>query len=137
MGYGDADYALSATSSSGLPITFSSSNSTVVSVSGSTASVNNAGESLIYASQAGDATYSSVTFERHQLVNKAPATVTLTDLIQEYTGSKIEATVTTVPAGLTIKVTYDGSVSIPTELGSYAVSADVEEASESSRTLKM
>ena len=126
--FGDVDYALSATSSSGLPITFSSSNSTVVSVSGSTVSVNNAGESLIYASQAGDATYSSVTFERHQLVKKAPATVTLTDLTQEYTGSKIEATVTTVPAGLTIKVTYDGSVSIPTELGSYAVSADVEEA---------
>ncbi len=126
--YGDANYALAATSSSGLPITFSSSNSTVVSVSGSTASVNNAGESLIYASQAGDATYSSVTFERHQLVNKAPATVTLSDLTQEYTGSKIEATVNTVPAGLTIKVTYDGSVSIPTELGSYVVSADVEEA---------
>jgi hypothetical protein len=125
--YGDPDYALTATASSGLGITFTSSNSTVVSVSGSTATVNNAGESLIYASQAGDATYASVSFEQHQLVNKATATVTLSDLSQEYTGSKIGVSASTVPAGLTLKVTYDGSVNQPTDPGSYAVSADVEE----------
>ncbi len=126
--YGDADYSLSATASSGLPITYSSSNSTVVSVSGSTATVNNAGETLIYASQAGDATYAPVTFEQHQLVNKAPAPVTLSNLSQEYTGSGIQATVSTVPVGLTVKVTYDGSVTLPVDLGTYSVLADIEEA---------
>ncbi|MCK5138184.1 MAG: hypothetical protein KAR19_20550, partial [Bacteroidales bacterium] len=126
--YGDADYSLSATASSGLPVTFGSSNSTVVSVSGTTATVNNAGESLIYASQAGDATYASVSFEQHQLVIKVTATVTLSNLSQEYTGSGISATVSTDPVGLNTKVTYDGSFTLPVDLGSYAVSADIEEA---------
>ncbi len=126
--YGEADFMLSATASSGLPVTFSSSNSTVVSVTGVTASVNNAGEALIYASQAGNATYSSVTFERHQLVNKATATVTLSDLSQEYTGSGIAATIATVPVGLNLKVTYDGLATLPIDLGTYTVLAEVEEA---------
>ena len=125
--YGDASYTLSATSSSGLPITFGTSNSTVVSVSGTTATINNAGETLISASQAGDATYSAVTFTRHQLVNKATAPVTLSDLYQEYTGSPSQATVTTVPADLNVKVTYNGSSTLPTEVGSYIVLAEVVE----------
>ncbi len=126
--YGDADYTLSATSSSGLPVTFTSSNSTVVSVTGSTASVNNAGETLIYASQVGDATYASVTFERHQMVTKAEATVSLSNLSQEYTGSGIQATAVTVPAGLNLKITYDGSATLPVDLGTYVVAANIEEA---------
>jgi len=126
--YGEADYTLSASASSGLPVTFSSSNSTVVSVTGTIASVNNAGETLIYASQAGNATYSAVTFERHQLVNKASATVSLSDLSQEYTGSGIAATVETLPLGLTLKITYDGLATLPIDLGTYTVLAEVEEA---------
>jgi len=126
--YGEADYTLSATASSGLPVTFSSSNSTVVSVTGTTASVNNAGEALIYASQAGNATYAAVTFERHQQVNKAAATVTLSDLSQEYTGSGIAATIETVPVGLTLKITYDGLATLPVDIGTYTVLAEVEEA---------
>jgi hypothetical protein len=125
--YGDVDYSLSATASSGLPITFSSSNATVVSVSGTTASINNAGETLIYATQAGNATYAAVTFEGHQLVNKATATVTLTNLSQDYTGSGIAAIITTVPAGLNLKVSYDGWPALPIDLGTYSVLAEVEE----------
>jgi carbon monoxide dehydrogenase subunit G len=126
--YGEADFTLSATASSGLPVTFSSSNSTVVSVSGTSASVHNAGETLISASQTGDATYAAVSFERHQLVNKATASVTLSNLSQEYTGSGIGATATTVPSGLTLKVTYDGIAALPVDLGTYTVLAEVEEA---------
>jgi len=126
--YGDADYTLSATSSSGLPVTFSSSNTTVVSVLGSTATINGAGEGLIYASQTGDASYAAVTFERHQLVNKAEAGITLSNLSQEYTGSGIQVSAETVPADLNLKITYDGSESLPVDIGSYAVSVKVEEA---------
>jgi len=125
--YGDPSYTLSATSTSGLPITFGTSNSTVVSVSGTTATINNAGETLISASQAGDATYSAVTFTRHQQVNKATATVTLSDLSHAYTGSSFQATVTTVPAGLNVKVTYNGSATLPTEIGTYTVVVEVVE----------
>jgi len=123
--YGDADFTLSASASSGLPVTFGSSNSTVVSVSGTDASINNAGETLIYASQAGDATYAAVSFEQHQQVNKAIATVTLTDLTQDYTGTGLEATATTSPPGLGLKVTYDGLPDLPVNIGSYTVLAEV------------
>ncbi len=126
--YGDADYSLTATSSSGLPVTFSSTNSTVVAITGTTAKINGAGESLIYAYQVGDATYAAVTFERHQLINKAEATITLSNLSQEYTGSGIQAAAETVPVGLNLKITYDGSLTLPVDLGSYAVSVTVEEA---------
>jgi hypothetical protein len=98
-----------------------------VSVTGSTASVNSAGETLIFASQAGDATYAAVTFERHQLVNKAVATVTLSDLIHTYTGSEIAATVTTVPAGLSLKVTYNGLPDLPVDVGTYTVLAEISD----------
>ncbi|MCP4312014.1 MAG: hypothetical protein GY790_12180, partial [Bacteroidetes bacterium] len=126
--YGDADYALSATATSGLAITFGSSNSTVVSVSGSTATVNNAGETLISASQAGDATYAAVSFERHQLVNQITATVSLSGLVKEYTGSGIGASASTVPVGLTVKLTYDGLSDLPVDPGIYTVLALIEEA---------
>ncbi len=125
--FGNANYTISATASSGLGVTFSSSNSTVVSVTGSTASVNSAGETLIFASQAGDATYAAVTFERHQLVNKAVATVILSDLVHTYTGSEIAATVTTVPAGLSLKVTYDGLPDLPVDVGTYTVLAEISD----------
>ncbi|MEN8201906.1 MAG: MBG domain-containing protein [Bacteroidota bacterium] len=121
--YGDPDFSLSATASSGLPVSYSSSNSTVVSVSGSSAAINNAGETLIYASQEGDSIYAPVIYERHQLVNKVPATITLSDLNQEYTGSGIQVTVTTLPEGLNYKVSYNGSITLPMEPGTYEVSA--------------
>jgi len=126
--FGDADYSLAATSTSGLPVDFSSSNATVVTVSGTTVTVNGAGESLIYASQAGDDTYAAVTFERHQLVNQATATISISNLAQEYTGSGIQASVVTDPPGLNTKITYDLSASLPVDIGSFEVSVEIEEA---------
>nr|WP_295864043.1 MBG domain-containing protein [uncultured Chitinophaga sp.] len=54
---GDADFPLVATASSGLPVSFGSNNTTVIAVSGSTATVGNAGTAMITASQAGNANY--------------------------------------------------------------------------------
>jgi hypothetical protein len=125
--YGDADFTLSASASSGLPVTFSTSNSTIVSVTGTTATVNNAGEAYITASQAGDASYAAASFERLQVVNKANATVTLSNLNQVYTGTGISATATTAPAGLVVLITYDGSATLPVDPGTYAVVANIVE----------
>ena len=125
--YGDPDFGLTATASSGLGVTFGTSNSVVVSVSGSTASVHNAGEVLISASQPGNATYASASFQQHLTVNKATATVTLSDMDQEYTGSGIQVTVSSVPSGLTTKVTYDGSYVLPVDIGQYEVIAAIED----------
>ena len=125
--YGDADFTLSATASSGLPITFSSSNPSVVSVSGSTASIHNVGESYITATQVGDDTYSAVSFERIQVVNKGTGSIIFSNMTQDYTGSGISATVSTVPAGLNVNLTYNGSAELPVDLGSHTVDAVIED----------
>ncbi len=53
------------------------------------------------------------------------ATVTLSNLNQYYSGTPRPATVTTNPSGLAVNVTYNGSTTPPTAVGSYAVVATV------------
>ena len=72
------------------------------------------------------ANYSTV--ERTVAINvlKAPATLTLGALSQTHNGSARAATVTTDPAGLVgVSITYDGSPSAPSAVGSYAVVASL------------
>ncbi|MBN2817946.1 MAG: hypothetical protein JXP36_03205, partial [Bacteroidales bacterium] len=125
--YGDPNFSLSASASSGLSVVYSSSNSTVISVSGSTASVINAGATLINAFQAGDATYAEVNYQRTQTVNKATAAISITNTEQEYTGSGIAVTTSTTPGSLTTKVEYNGALALPINLGSYSVDAEIED----------
>lgn len=58
---------------------------------------------------------------------KQPATVTLSNLAQTYDGSAKTVSVVTAPPGLTVSVTYDGSPVAPTNTGSYAVLATIDE----------
>ena len=59
------------------------------------------------------------------VVSKRTATVTLGNLTQTYTGSPLSATASTVPGGLTVTFTYNGSRTAPTAGGSYTVVATV------------
>jgi len=43
------------------------------------------------------------------VINKASASVTLSNLSQAYTGSPLSATATTVPNGLSVTITYTGT----------------------------
>ncbi len=61
------------------------------------------------------------------VVGVAPAGVTLGSLAQTYDGSPKPVTVATNPAGLPVTLTYNGSAGIPTNAGSYAVSASVSD----------
>jgi hypothetical protein len=54
-------------------------------------------------------------------INKATATVTLSSLSAAYNGSVHAATATTVPAGLSVGLTYNGSSTAPTTVGTYTV----------------
>ena len=56
-----------------------------------------------------------------------PATVTLGNLTQTYTGSAISVTVSTTPPGLTVNLTYNGSPFAPTNVGSYTVIGNVSD----------
>ncbi|MEI7436319.1 MAG: MBG domain-containing protein, partial [bacterium] len=82
----------------------------------------------VLASQPGDGNWNAApsvpqTFD----VTKAVAGVTLNGLAQTYTGTPCVVTATTVPGGLTLNITYDGSASAPTAAGSYAVTGTVNE----------
>ncbi len=56
-----------------------------------------------------------------------PATITLGSLTQTYTGSPLGATAMTTPSGLAVSYTYDGSPVEPTNAGTYAVVATIND----------
>ncbi|HEU5081551.1 MAG TPA: MBG domain-containing protein [Opitutaceae bacterium] len=60
-------------------------------------------------------------------VTQATAAVSLSGLTNAYTGSPQAATVSTTPVDLAVTVTYDGSATAPSEPGSYAVVATVND----------
>ena len=59
---------------------------------------------------------------------KLTAAVSLSNLSQTYTGNPIVPTVVTEPAGLNVTLTYNGSSTPPTALGSYSVVATIQDA---------
>ena len=66
----------------------------------------------------------------NDVTNAAPVQVQvlLADLEQVYDGTARRVTAATVPAGLGVDITYNGSTEPPTEAGSYAVAASVFDA---------
>jgi hypothetical protein len=123
--YGDAPFGLTATSSSGLAVTFASDNPDVASVAGSTVTINMAGSAVITASQAGDALWDPAPdVQRTLIVNKAEATLTLSGQTTTYTGVPQQVIATTSPAGLAVNITYDGA-GAPSDAGLYAVVATI------------
>ncbi len=61
------------------------------------------------------------------LIEKGQAEVILSDLSQVFDGAPKPVTVETVPAGLSINVTYDGLTDAPIPVGSYSVFASVDD----------
>jgi gliding motility-associated-like protein len=126
--YGDADFTVSAVASSGLPVIFASDNTSVASVSGNTVHIAGAGTAVITASQPGNSVWNAAPdVPRTLTVNKAVATVSLGSLATIYNGFAQAATATTIPAGLNVTFTYNGTATIPVNAGSYAVVATINE----------
>uniref|UniRef100_UPI003561DA08 MBG domain-containing protein n=1 Tax=Pontiella sp. TaxID=2837462 RepID=UPI003561DA08 len=112
---------LSATADSGLAVTFGVVSGPAV-LSGSTLTFTNSGAVVISADQPGDANWNAASQTNISFsVGKTAATVTLDNLNPTYDGTAQSATATTVPAGLTVDLTYDGSPVAPTNAGSYTV----------------
>jgi hypothetical protein len=59
--------------------------------------------------------------------SKPTAQVALSNLTQTYTGQPLPVTVITTPAGLAVSVTYNGSATVPTNAGVYAVVATIND----------
>lgn len=74
--YGDASFNLNATSTSGLTVTYTSSDENVATVSGNTVTITGAGTTTITALQAGDSTHNPAPpVEQQLVVNKKALTV--------------------------------------------------------------
>ncbi|MDT3404765.1 MBG domain-containing protein [Mucilaginibacter terrae] len=83
--YGNTSFQLAATASSGLAVTYTSSNTDVATISGNTVTVKAAGNVIITATQAGNATYNAAPVATQNLViNKATLLVQATDASRIY-----------------------------------------------------
>ncbi len=80
MMLGSAPFTLSATASSGLPVSFTSLTTSICSVSGTTATLDAVGTCTIQATQAGNGAYSAATpvSRSFQVIQQAPASQTIT-----------------------------------------------------------
>ena len=83
--YGNTDFSLTATASSGLTVSFASDNSSVATVTGNNVHITGAGSAVITTSQAGNSLWNGATPVTQTLtVNKATLTVTADALNKVY-----------------------------------------------------
>ncbi len=126
--YGDTDLSPGATASSGIPVFYTSSNTGVAEIVGDQIHIAGAGSALITASLAGNNNYLAAEPVQQTLaVNKARAMIALNGLEQTYDGKPKPAAALTTPAGLTVRLTYDGSDKEPVNAGSYGVVGTVQD----------
>ncbi len=130
MKYEDADIELNATTTSNLPIIYTSSNLDVATI------IEDAGKSYIHvvgvgvcnitASQSGDATYAKAADVKQSLtINKKTITVTIPDLSRTFNYNPQEVAPT--PANYKYIVTYNGSKYAPVDVASYTVIATIDD----------
>ena len=87
----------------------------------------NSGNYSVAAMLAADANYYGATNIQLFTVNKAAATVTLTNLSQTYDGAAKSVVAATVPPDLTVVLTYNNSPNAPTNVGSYNVAGTISD----------
>ena len=110
--YGDADFNLTATSSSTGALTFTIADTNVATVTGSTTTIVGVGTSTVTVSQAADNNYNAATATMTLTVNKADiANASITAIPdQTYTGSAITVSPTVTFNGSTVTETTDYTV---------------------------
>ncbi len=126
--YGDADFTVSATASSGLTVSFAASGNCTVSVT--TVHITGAGSCTITASQAGDATYNPAPgIARTFTIAKANQTITFAALSGKTYGDADFAVSATASSGLPVSFTAAGNCTVSgasvhvTGAGSCAITA--------------
>jgi sugar lactone lactonase YvrE len=114
---GDADFNLTATASSGLAVTYTSSDPTVATVSGNTVTILSSGSTNITASQAGDASYNAATDVVQVLSVKSNQTITFGTLASKTFGDSPFDPGATASSGLSVIYT-SSNISVATVSGS-------------------
>jgi formylglycine-generating enzyme required for sulfatase activity len=123
--------ALSATASSGLPVSFTNLPGSPVQWLNATQIVfTGTGRVMIVASQLGNASWAAaapVTNSFEVIDEKILVPVLLNNLTQTYNGSNRIVTASTLPTGLDVEVTYNGGITPPINAGSYAITGTVND----------
>ncbi len=120
---------LAGTSSSGLPVTFSVFSGPGSVVGATNLSFTGTGTVKVVAWQLGNVYYDvAPCVTQAMAVTKPNAAITIADLSHVYDGAPHGATVTTVPDGLVVDTTYNGSAALPVAIGTYAVTTTVNDA---------
>ena len=106
--YGDVPFALSGSASSGLTVSYTSSDPAVATVSGNTITISGAGSTTITASQPGNAVYlAAVSVNQILTVNKADQTIVFEPLISKSSSDPAFALTAVSSSGL--GVSYSSS----------------------------
>jgi hypothetical protein len=122
--FGAAPFKVVAKSTAGLPLTYKIL-SGPATVSHDTVTVTGVGLVTVRAEQAGNATYNYALADRTFKVNKASATITLSNKVKTYDGKASTPTAVTNPASLPVTYTFNGSSNIPVNAGKYLVTATI------------
>nr|HQU84398.1 pectinesterase family protein [Pyrinomonadaceae bacterium] len=96
-----------------------------VTYNGSPTAPTNAGTYTV-AATVNDASYQG-TATATLTISPASASVSLSNLLQDYDGTPKAATVTTNPSGLSVSVIYNGSATVPSAVGNYTVVASISD----------
>ena len=113
VSYNSAPFALAATASSNLPVSYTSSNTSAATVSGNTVAVVGIGSTTITASQAGDTNYNPATSTPRTLTVSQQAPITLAD---SYLTSLDCASPTALMASSNFPSFLDGPLTGPSSL---------------------
>lgn len=115
--FGAANYNLAATTNSGLPITYMSSNTNVATILGNSVTIVGAGTTTITASQAGDANWNAAVGATQNLtVNQASQTITFGALPNKLTTDAPFALTATASSGLPVSY-ISSNTAVATILG--------------------
>lgn len=130
--YGDAPYTLVATATSGLAVVFTSSNTSLLSITGNQATILGAGTVEIIASQSGNNNYLPAENKvRSQLINKAVQSITFSTISTKTYGDLPFALTATASSGLPVSfsseltsfLTIDGNIATIVGAGTLKVFA--------------
>jgi len=101
--FGDSSFSITGSASSGLPLSYSSSNTSVATVSGSVVTIVGAGSTTITASQSGNSSFNSATSVSQALtVNKVGQTISFTTLPAKTYGDSAFALTGSSTSGLSV-----------------------------------
>jgi len=111
--FGDSDFDLTATASSGLVVSYASSDETVVTISGSTVSIIGAGSTMITASQVGDANFNAASdVVQNLIINKASQVITIISIGDKLITDADFDVIASTTSGLSLDYSVSGPASI-------------------------